>query len=164
MRSRRVYWTLLLWMLASLTGSLVPSGWGQISVGTEVTPAAFSRSKKEKLERPLIHPFAQALAEHWQQATWIQMGLSSSSIREDLTQLFYRGFYRLELIQLVLMAKETSQKLENLLQERRRRARLSEIAEKNHLQYPAIYENALQIKSQLARKEEKSHGKPVPQP
>lgn len=76
---------------------------------------------------------------------WQRVEVSTSGPIVDITRLVRQGFYKLEIIQLILMSAEAGKPLKKAVERRREGAKLSEIAAEYKIEYEPLYERALAV-------------------
>ncbi len=99
-------------------------------------------SRKPKDEPQAI---AQAIAMAFSSATWTAIKISTSGAVIDLSRLAREGYYKRELITLVVTAARAKKPLQELVAERRKGASLERIAQSRGLDYDQVYDSALAI-------------------
>ena len=102
----------------------------------------FTRRKVPRLE-----PSPVALALHLAFSTtfWQEVQISTSGPVSDLSQLSRDGYYKLEIIELLLMSHEARKPLSATVAKRKKGAALADIAADYHLEYGKVYESALAV-------------------
>jgi hypothetical protein len=78
-------------------------------------------------------------------SVWAQVQVSTEGPAGDVTKLVREGFYKLEVIELVLMSAKSRQPLKVLAEKRRKGARLADIATGLRIDYDELYEEALAV-------------------
>lgn len=118
----------------------------QVDVGAAVGPDVFGVGSGEaKKEGPAsLLPLAMATSLAFDATTWAQIKLSSAPA-QALTAMFYKGYYKLELIQLILLAKRSGGTLSDLVLEREKGAKLRDMAKRLGLDYDGLYDRALNL-------------------
>lgn len=105
---------------------------------------AVGRAKKPKDEPQAV---AQAIDLAFSSATWTAVKLSTSGPVVELSRLAREGFYKRELITLVVTAARAKKPFQELVAKRKKGATLSEISFSCGLDYDAVYESALSIEA-----------------
>lgn len=100
------------------------------------------RPKKGK-EDPA--PIALALDLAFSTTFWNEVQVSTMGAVSDLSALSRAGFYKLELIQLVLISREGHEALAKTVEKRRKGASLEALAAGRGLSYDKLYESALAV-------------------
>lgn len=100
-------------------------------------------------ERP--QAVAQAVELAFGATTWAQIHISTMGPVMDLTRLYDQGYYKLELIELVLMSARAQKTLAQTVAKRRTGERLSRIAFDYGLDYDRLYEQALRVQDVVDR-------------
>jgi hypothetical protein len=103
---------------------------------------AVRRSRKPKDEPQAV---AQAVEMAFSSATWTAVKISTMGAVVDLSRLVREGFYKREVITLVVTAARANRPLSELADQRRKKKTLAQIAHGYHLDYDGIYETALSI-------------------
>jgi hypothetical protein len=94
-----------------------------------------------------------ALASSFKRSTWEKVGISTTTPAADMDRLLAAGFYRLELVQLILLADQLGARLSELtIQRRKVKKTLREIAESAHVDYDAFYEDSLKTAERVQRR------------
>ena len=117
-------------LAAALAGLAVPA-WAQLEGGIGVTPdAGMFALDAPGSTRPAVTPLALALSLAFDATTWAAVGVSTSAPAVDMSELLARGYYRLEIIQLTLLAQASGRRLLDLRTRRTKDGRsLRELAE-----------------------------------
>ncbi len=114
-------------------------------------PEEGSRAASKKPQAPASPaPLAQALGLVFGPRVWLEVGLSSAPVAE-LSRLVEEGYYKLEMLQLLLMSARGRRPLREALERRKKGSRLSEIAALYRLDYDRLYESALAVEELLDR-------------
>jgi hypothetical protein len=156
-RTKAVRWAVALGALSLLSGPT----FAQFGLG----PNMFDQTDRERREnekkerenkekRPTLLPFASVLADAFPPADWAALKVSTSTTKEDLSKLLRGGFYRLELVTLVLTAKRAGEPLSKLVQKRQDGDTLRSIAEGCKIGYDALFDDASSLKLLLDRRAE----------
>lgn len=103
----------------------------------------YRRKKPAALEEPA--PVALALNLTFSTTFWQEVQVSTMGPVVDLSRLNKQGYYKLEIIELLLMSREGHQPLSSTVEKRKKGARLSDIAADYHLSYDKLYESALAV-------------------
>ncbi|MBI5631187.1 MAG: hypothetical protein HY921_09930 [Elusimicrobia bacterium] len=116
------------------------------------TPAA----RPEKPERAALHsvgpdqqapPLALALDMAFGPAVWAEVKISTTGPVAELSGLVKEGYYKLEIIQLVLMSVQARRPLKEAVKKRSDGAKLSDIAAGYKLDYDKLYDSALAVEA-----------------
>jgi hypothetical protein len=137
-------WAAAFWLAAAGPVAAQDLGWGTVS------PSLLSPDRQDQGERA-SEPLAQALDLALGATVWAQVRISTAGPAADLSRLVRSGFYKLELIQLVLMSAETGKPLQKTVEKRRKGAGLGAIAKDYGLDYDRIYEAALAVQETVDR-------------
>lgn len=116
-------------------------------MGAGVGPDSFVKYPAQaKEEKPEIQPFARALTQYFSSSTWRAVLISTSSPAEELTDFMYRGLYRQEIIQLILIAEKSGKSFAELAKEREKGLRFEEMTGKLNIDFTEIMEKSLEIR------------------
>lgn len=134
----------LLLLLALAAGPSLAAAQVEIgaAAGPESLPFGESKPKGASL---FVEPLALAASLAFDATAWTRIGVSTSPAR-DLTRLLGKGFYRLELLQVLLMAHKSGTALQALAAEREKGERLRDMAGRLRLDYDALYDESLAFK------------------
>lgn len=132
-----------LWLAAASPGAAQDLG-----VGPAPDLWALHKNAKEDLSP---EPLAQALDLAFGAAVWARVQISTAGPVLELSRLVRGGFYKLELIELVLMSAQTGQPLHRAVARRRKGAKLSAIAKDYGLDYDRLYDSALAVQEVVDR-------------
>lgn len=128
----------------SITGSISTGQDVGVGFGVNVTPGAGKKAKpKSKKKQELKDAFIERIAIRLDQDP------------DELHSLRRKGYGRVELIKLILIAKKTKQPLNEIVKLRNRKEKIKKIAEKYNLDYKKIYFQAKKIKLEIKREEGK---------
>ena len=94
---------------------------------------------------------AQALDLAFGATVWAQVKISTNGQVVDLSRLARAGFYKLELIDMVLICAEAGRPLQKAAQMRRRGMTLAAIAKEYGLDYDRVHEAALAVEEVVDR-------------
>lgn len=108
-------------------------------------PESFEETGKQALNKDEPTAIAQAVTLAFGATVWADVKISTMGSVVDLSRLNHDGFYKLELIQLVLLSAEGGQTLAQTVAKRRKGERLSHIAFDYNLDYDRLYEQALAV-------------------
>lgn len=100
--------------------------------------------------RPLA-PVARAVELAFGATTWAVVRVSTAGAAADLSRYSSQGFYKRELIELVLMSAEARRQLSVAVEKRKQGARLADIALEYNVDYGRIVERALAIEDVVDR-------------
>lgn len=96
-------------------------------------------------------PAARAIELAFGATTWSLVRVSTNGAASDLTRYAAQGFYKRELIELVLMSAEAVHPLARSVEDRKKGAKLSQLALNYNLDYAKIVERALAVEEQVDR-------------
>ncbi len=116
-------------------------------LGTE----SFEDAGRHRPPRQDPAPVAQAIELAFGATVWAQVQVSTMGAVVDLSRLYRDGFYKLELIELVLMSAESRKTLAATVQKRRKGERLSRLALDYGLDFDRLEEQALRIQDVVDR-------------
>lgn len=133
-------------LLAACLAVLSSPAWAQVGVGAGIGPDFSGQdARKKKTQAAEDAPLAKALDLALGATIWANVAISSSGPVAEMTRLVAEGYYKLELIQLVLMSAQAHQPLKRALEKRKKGAALFEIAAEYKLDYDKLYEEALAV-------------------
>ena len=107
-------------------------------------PAPDPPKPKTKL-RQEAPPVALALDLAFGATIWAQVAVSTAGPIIDLSRMVREGYYKLEIIQLVLISAQAGRPLKEVLEKRKKGAKLARLAADYKLDYDKLYESALAI-------------------
>lgn len=102
-------------------------------------PTMTSAKKSRRVRRT---PLALAVSLAFDTTTWARVGVSTSAPSVEMSRMLRGGYYRLEIVQLVLMASESGKRLELLTARRDKGESLREIAKGLSIDYDRLYGRA----------------------
>lgn len=108
-------------------------------------PPPMPQAEKEKPEAPKPTPAAQAIALAIGAATWAEVKVSTEGPVMELTRLNLAGYYKLELIQLVLLSAQGKKTFKEAVEKRGKGASLRDISKDWGVDYDKLYESALAV-------------------
>lgn len=114
----------------------------QIDIGAGVGPDLFNYADRKR-EKRAAPPIALALDMAFGPTVWTQVQLSTAGPVVEMSKLVREGYYKLELIELILMSAQAGQPLKKTLEKRKKGEKLSQIALDYRLDYDKVYESAL---------------------
>lgn len=123
-------------LLAGLTASA--------SAQTVAPDARFLERRRTPLSKPT--PLALSIALSFDEDTWRAVEVSTAGAvvpAAELARLMNAGIYRLELVQMILMAREGGSSLEALVKRRAKGEPLRDIARGLSVDYDVLYDRAL---------------------
>ena len=132
-----------LWLAAA-----APAAAQDVSLGPSQDLWASSRNQPETLEP---EPVAQALDLAFGATVWAQVRISTNGPVVDLSRLVRGGFYKLELIDMVLICAEAGRPLQKAVQLRRKGTTLAAIAKDYGLDYDRVHVAALGVEEVVDR-------------
>lgn len=109
----------------------------------------YAGKKQERRVPPA--PLALALDQAFGTTTWARISLSTAGPVSEITAMVRGGYYKLEVIQLILLSAEAGRPLKQTLEKRKKGAKLSELASEYKLDYDKLYEEALAIEELVNR-------------
>jgi hypothetical protein len=98
-----------------------------------------------------LTPMAVALSLAFDATTWYAVGVSTEAPAQDLAKLLLKGCYRLELLQLTLMAQRAGRKLPDLVEKRNQGDTLRKIATDLATDYDRVYEDSAALSRDVER-------------
>jgi hypothetical protein len=130
-------------LLLSAFFVLAAPGRAQVDVGASVGPEAFAGIGGAGVVRSTSSPLALALSLCYDATTWTRIGVSTASPAADLTSLALRGYYKLELVEMILLAVQSGKTLAYLTVRREKGETLRGLAESLSVGFDALEEQAL---------------------
>lgn len=116
----------------------------QVGVGTGLGPDAFVQGEHVLRESAPILPIALAASLAFDATTWAAVQVSTVPAK-DVTGLIKRGYYKLELLQAVLVASGAKVALKDITTAHDKGQSLRELAQAKGLDFDAIYDEALRL-------------------
>jgi len=122
-----------------------PAG-AQFGAGAGVGPDFMSERSSDSVAvaRAASTPLALALSLSYDSTTWAQVGVSTAAPAAELARFVVRGFYKLELIEMILIAKRSGKTLSYLSTRRDKGETLRKIAESFSLDFDGLYDQSVQ--------------------
>ena len=124
-----------------------PPAAAQVELGAGMGPDILLSNEKKKTE-PTLVPLGLATSLVFDTTTWVAVGASTAPVQE-LSDLLRRGYYKFELIELVLVAQRGSTPLKELVKARDKGKALRELAVERSVDFDAVYEDALALDARL---------------
>lgn len=127
-------------LLAAALGAHAQEGG---ALAAEADPPLFSAVDRSSASSSAVSPLSLALALAFDATTWAAVGVSTSAPAADIAELMARGYYRLELLQLTLLARASGKRLLDLRTRRTKDGRtLRQLAEEAQVPYDDILDQA----------------------
>ncbi|MBI5201188.1 MAG: hypothetical protein HY925_06350, partial [Elusimicrobia bacterium] len=130
-------------LLSILLAAAAPAA-AQVGVGTGIGPEAFLQGDRVQRENLPVLPIALAASLAFDATTWASIELSTVPAR-DLSNLFKRGYYKLELLQAVLVASKAKTTLKEIVAAHDKGKSMRELAHAKNLDFDAVYDEALKL-------------------
>ena len=112
-------------------------------LAADVDSPLFSAVDRSSAPSPAVTPLALALSLAFDATTWAAVGVSTSAPAVEIAELMARGYYRLELLQLTLLAQHSSKRLLDLRTARTKDGRtLRQLAEDAKTPYDDVLDRA----------------------
>lgn len=122
-------------------------------LGTPADSAVLSAVDRSSAPPAEVTPLSLALSLAFDATTWAAVGVSTASPAGDVAELMARGYYRLEILQLTLLAKASGKRLLDL---RTRRTKdgltLRRLAEEARVPYDALLDEAEALAAGVERR------------
>ena len=147
LKTRRLAFTAAA-VAAAYMAAILPAS-GQIGIGPN--PELWSSLYKRKHQRHAAEPTALALDMAFGEGVWSKVHTSTSGAVVDLSRLVRQGFYKLELIQVVMISLEAKVPLREVAAKRKKGAELAELAKEYKLDHDRLYEAALAMEEIVDR-------------
>lgn len=113
-------------------------------------PKAKSKKKRNKLT-----PMSLAITLVFDSNTWSKIGVSTSAPVGEIASLLGAGYYRLELLQLILMADRSGKHISLLTADRAKEKKsLRQMAKEFGLEYDSLYDEAVSLSRKVDRRVE----------
>ena len=132
-------------MAAAALAALASPAAAQAEAGLGVSPDGSMFSRLDASSSPVAArtPLALALSLAFDATTWAEVGVSTASPSGDMAELLARGYYRLEILQLTLLAKGSGKRLLDLRTRRTKDGKtLRELAEEAKVPYDGLLDRA----------------------
>lgn len=126
-----------------LSMSAAPAA-AQVGIGTGLGPDAFVQGERVQRENVPILPIALAASLAFDATTWAAVQVSTVPAK-DITGLLKRGYYKLELLQAVLVASKAKVALKDITAAHDKGQSMREIASAKGLDFDAVYDEALTL-------------------
>lgn len=123
----------------------------QVYFGAELTPDAFSKTEEPRFEKPQIDPFAAALSQYFSSSTLVEV-FESTEPEKQVTQYTGQGFYRQEIITLMLISEKTKEPFKKLAKERDKGKSFEDFAKKYSIDLYELFEKSVDIKKEIEKK------------
>lgn len=108
-------------------------------------PPPLPPAVSEKPEAPGPAPIAEAIALAVGATTWAEVKISTEGPVMELTRLNLAGYYKLELIQLVLLSARGKKTFKEAVEKRGKGASLRAMSEEWGVDYDKLYESSLAV-------------------
>lgn len=106
-------------------------------------PPLFSHLDHSSAPPTAVTPLTLALSLAFDATTWAAVGVSTSAPSADIAELLAKGYYRLELLQLTLLAKASGKRLLDMRTRRTKDGRtLRQLAAEAQVPYDGILDEA----------------------
>lgn len=129
-------------LLTLILAAAVPAR-AQDGVGVGADSPLFSAVDRSSAPSAAVTPLALALSLAFDATTWAAVGVSTSAPASEMAALMARGYYRLELLQLTLLAHASGKRLLDLRTARTKDGKtLRELAEAAQTPYDDVLDRA----------------------
>lgn len=130
-------------LLTLALASALPARAQEAGLGAAPDSPLFSALDRSSAPAAAVTPLALALSLAFDATTWAAVGVSTASPAGDMAELLARGYYRLELLQLTLLAQSSGRRLLDLRTRRTKDGRsLRQLAEEWQVPYDALLDRA----------------------
>lgn len=127
-------------LLTLLLAAAVPA---RAQGGADADSPLFSAVDRSSVPAAAVTPLTLALSLAFDATTWAAVGVSTAAPASEMAELMARGYYRLELIQLTLLAQASGKRLLDLRTARTKDGKtLRELAEAAKTPYEDILDRA----------------------
>ncbi len=120
-----------------------------VDVGAGLGPDMFAYRARRVPHQTPAHPIAMALEDLFGERLWESVEISTNGPAFDISHVMRRGYYKLEVIQLILMSVEAELTLAHAFKRREKGVPLSELAGSLGLDFEDIYEKSLAVQKRL---------------
>jgi len=114
-------------------------------------PPPLTGGNEETREAPPPTPAAEAITLALGATVWAEVKVSTEGPVMDLTRLSLSGYYKRELIELVLISAQAKKPLKDAVEKRAKGASLRQVAEGWGLDYDSLYDAALAVEELVDR-------------
>lgn len=129
--------------LGLLTLALAAAVPARAQEGAGADSPLFSAVDRSSAPSAAVTPLALALSLAFDSTTWAAVGVSTSAPASEMAELMARGYYRLELLQLTLLAQASGKRLLDLRTARTKDGKtLRELAEAAKTPYEEVLDRA----------------------
>lgn len=136
---------------ALLAAWLAAAASAQVDVGTGIGPEAFLHGERTVRDTMPILPLALATSLAFDATTWASVEVSTSPAA-DLSSMLRRGYYKLELIQAVLLASKAKASLKDVAAAHDKGKSMRDLAKEKQVDFDALYEEALRLDQDVVEK------------
>jgi hypothetical protein len=126
--------------LLLMAGCIISGGVTYVAADASANPdiSSWDGTTKKKEKKPrLPDPYVKAIAAHFDQKI------------EDIHGLFLRGYGRNELIKMLIISQRSGATFKDLVKQRDKGKRLSQLAEKYKLDYYAVLDEATTVRAEI---------------
>lgn len=123
----------------------------QVYFGAELTPDVFSKTEEPRFEKPRIEPFAMALSQYFSSSTLYEV-FESTEPEKQVTGYMRHGFYKQEIIKLILISEKTKVSFKKLSKERDKGKTFEDFAKRYSIDLYELFEKSLNIKKDIETK------------
>lgn len=110
--------------------------------------------KSEEDESVMQTKTSLAVSLAFSSSTWIAVGVSTSAPHRDMAELMYKKYYRLEVVQMILMAERSGKNLEEIAKLHVKDKTLRSIATDLGLKYEKVLDDAVAKMREIVRRAE----------
>lgn len=136
-------------LLTLLLAAAAPAR-AQGGVGADADSPLFSAVDRSSAPSPAVTPLALALSLAFDATTWAAVGVSTSAPAAEMAELMARGYYRLELLQLALLAQASGKRLLDLRTARTKDGKtLRRLAEDARTPYDDVLDRAERLAAEV---------------
>lgn len=116
----------------------------QVDIGAGLGPEAFLHGERSQRDSMPILPLALATSLAFDATTWAKVEVSTSPAAE-LSSMLRRGYYKLELIQAVLLASRAKASLKDIAAAHDKGKSMRDLAREKQVEFDPLYEEALKL-------------------
>ncbi|MEE8425185.1 MAG: hypothetical protein V3S11_05125 [Elusimicrobiota bacterium] len=140
-------------LAAGLLGVPAAAQYRSASPDSELATLDPEPKAREKKKRGRLTPMALAITLVFDSSTWSAIGVSTAAPVGEIASLLGAGYYRLELLQLILMADRSGKHISLLTADRvKEKKSLRDIAKELGLEYDSLYDEAVARSREVDRR------------
>lgn len=142
-------------LAAGLLGVPAAAQYPSASPDSELATLDPEPKAKNKKKKNQLTPMSLAITLVFSSQTWSAIGVSTAAPAEDIAVMFGDGHYRLEILQLIVMAKRSGKHISLLTADRAKEKKsLRQMAKEFGLEYDSLYDEAVSLSRKVDRRVE----------